>query len=269
MELAARGLTLAYGRRVAVDRVDLSIPAGELVVLAGPNGSGKSTLLRGLARLMRPRAGTVLLDGRPLARWPAPELARALAVLPQSPQSPGDLTVAQLVMLGRHPHQGFLALPSAADRAAVNDALAQTDMQALAGRPLSELSGGERQRAWIALTLAQEPRVLLLDEPTTYLDPGHALAVLELLQRLHQVRGITVVMALHDLSQALRFGDRVVLMHRGRITGEGSPEQVLAPDTVRRVFGIEIEVVRTVSGLPALVPLRQAEPIESPAGVEA
>ncbi len=258
MELQARALTLAYGRRVAVDGVSLTVHPGECVALLGPNGSGKSTLLRGLARLLKPAAGEVVLGERPLSRWPAAELARTLAVLPQSPQSPGDLTVEQLVLLGRHPYQGFLALPDAADRAAVQSALVQTDMLALAERPLTDLSGGERQRAWIALTLAQEPRVLLLDEPTTYLDLGHALAVLELVHRLNRARGMAVVMALHDLSQAMRFADRVVLLQRGRIAAEGPPGEVLTPAIIRSVFGIEVEILWTAGGVPVVAPVRQA-----------
>lgn len=254
--LRADGLRLAYGRRTAVDGVDLVIAAGACVVLAGPNGSGKSTLLRGLARLLKPAAGVVLLDGRDLARWPPRALARRLAVLPQSPESPGDLTVEQLVSLGRHPHQRLLGLASAADRAAVRSALAQTDLIGLADRRLTSLSGGERQRVWIALSIAQEPDLLLLDEPTTYLDLAHGLAVLELVQRLNRERGLTVVMSLHDLSQAARFADRVVMLRDGRIVADGAPAGVLTPATIGAVFDVEAEVVTTSEGLPVVVPLR-------------
>jgi iron complex transport system ATP-binding protein len=255
--LEARGLHLAYGRRPAIVGVDLTIAPGECVALAGPNGSGKSTLLRGLARLMRPAGGTVLLDGKTLAQWPPRALARRLAVLPQSPQSPDDLTVEQLVSLGRHPHQRLLGLPTAADHQAVATALAQTDLTHLAGRPVSALSGGERQRAWIALTLAQEPQLLLLDEPTAYLDLGHALAVLELVRRLNREQGLTVVMALHDLSQAARFADRVILLRAGHIVADGPPTAVITPATIARVFGVEAEVVNA-GGQPVVVPLRLA-----------
>ena len=256
MRLEARGLRLAYGRRTAVDGVDLAVSAGECLALAGPNGSGKSTLLRGFARLLRPTGGAVLLDGRGLAQWPPRALARRLAVLPQSPQSPGDLTVEQLVALGRHPHQAFLGLPSAVDRTAVRAALVQTDLGDLAGRPLMALSGGERQRAWIALTLAQEPELLLLDEPTAFLDLAHGLAVLELVRRLNRERRLTVVMALHDLSQAARFADRVALLHAGRIVADGAPSAVLRPATIADVFGVEVEIVTTPAGVPAVVPVR-------------
>lgn len=255
--LEARGLRLAYGRRPAIADVDLTITPGECVALAGPNGSGKSTLLRGLARLLRPAGGVVLLEGRDLARWPPRTLARRLAILSQSPHAPDDLTVEQLVGLGRHPHQHLLGLPTTTDRQVVAEALAQTDLAHLADRPVGTLSGGERQRAWIALTLAQEPRLLLLDEPTAYLDLGHALAVLELVRRLNRERGLTVVMALHDLSQAARFADRVILLHEGRIVVDGPPAAVITPTTIARVFGVEAAVV-SAGGQPVVVPLRLA-----------
>jgi iron complex transport system ATP-binding protein len=254
--LEARGLRMAYGRRIAVDSVDLRIETGECIALVGPNGSGKSTLLRGMARLLRPAGGAVLLDGRRLAEWPSRALARRLAVLPQSPQSPGDLTVEQLVALGRHPHQAFLGLATAADRAAVHTALEQTDLLDFAGRSLAALSGGERQRAWIALTLAQEPDLLLLDEPTTYLDMGHGLAVLELVRRLNHARRLTVVMALHDLSQAARFADRIILLRDGRLAADGAPAEVLTPRTIAEVFGVKAEIITTADGLPVVVPAR-------------
>lgn len=256
MTLEAHGLRLAYGRRTAVDGVDLAVGAGECVVLAGPNGSGKSTLLRGLARLMRPAGGTVLLDGKPLAQWPPRALARRLAILPQSPESPGELTVEQLVALGRHPHQAFLGLPTAADRTAVRAALEQTDMTVLAGRSLAALSGGERRRAWIALTLAQEPDILLLDEPTAFLDLEHSLAVLELVRRLNRERGLTVVMALHDLSQAARYADRVVLLRGGRVAAAGPPTAVLTPNAIADVFNVTAEVLTTAEGVPVVIPLK-------------
>jgi iron complex transport system ATP-binding protein len=251
----ARDLRLAYGRHVAVDGVCLSVLPGECVVLAGPNGSGKSTLLRGLARLLQPAGGAVLLDGKALTQWPPRTLARKLAVLPQAPQSPGELTVEQLVYLGRHPHQTLLGMASAHDRAVVQEALAETDLLHLADRPLAALSGGERQRAWIALTLAQEPALLLLDEPTTFLDMAHALAVLELVRRLNRERRLTVVMALHDLSQATRYADRIVLLRAGRLVADGPPAAVLTPEAIAEVFGVEAEIA-TVAGMPVVVPVR-------------
>jgi iron complex transport system ATP-binding protein len=268
VSLEARDLRLAYGRRTAVDGVSLAVAPGECVVLAGPNGSGKSTLLRGLARLMKPSGGAVLLDGKALAQWSPRTLARKLAVLPQSPQSPGELTVEQLVYLGRHPHQSLLGVASAHDREAVQVALAETDILHLADRPLAALSGGERQRAWIALTLAQEPELLLLDEPTTFLDLAHALAVLELVRRLNRERGLTVVMALHDLTQATRYADRIAMLRAGRLVVDGPPAEVLTPATIAEVFGVEAEIA-TVAGMPVVVPLRVtgAADIPSPAAV--
>lgn len=247
---------MAYGRRTVVEDVDLAVESGECVVLAGPNGSGKSTLLRAFARLLRPAGGAVVLDGRQLAEWPPRALARRLAVLPQEPQSPGDLTVEQLVSLGRHPYQAFLGLPSAADRAAVQSALTQTRLSALAQRPITALSGGERQRAWIALTLAQEPEILLLDEPTAFLDLAHGLTVLELVGRLNREHGLTVIMALHDLGQAARFAGRIVLLRGGRIIAQGPPSAVLTPETIAAVFDVDAAIVSTPEGLPAVIPIR-------------
>ena len=254
--LEARDVRLAYGKRTAVDGVSLTIAAGSCVALVGPNGSGKSTLLRGLARLLRPAGGAVLLDGRRLADWPARALARRLALLPQQPESPADLTVEQLVALGRHPHQAFLGLASAADRAAVREALALADLTDLADRRLAALSGGERQRAWIALTLAQQPDLLLLDEPTSFLDVAHALALLELVHRLNRERGLTVVMALHDLAQAARFSDRLIVLRGGRLVADGPPAAVLTPALLAEVFAVEAEVLTSSAGWPVVVPLR-------------
>ena len=254
--LEAKSVQAAYGRRTVLDQVELVIGAGECVALAGPNGSGKSTLLRTLARLHKPAHGAVLLDGKELTRWPARALARRLAVLPQAPRAPEALTVEQLVALGRHPHQTMVGVATAIDRAAVQEALDCTGLTALAGRRLDELSGGERQRAWIALTLAQQPSLLLLDEPTTYLDLAHGLTVLELVRRLNRERGLTVVMALHDLSQMLRFADRVVLLKEGRVAADGPPETTLTAERIAAVFGVEVETARTASGLPLLMPVR-------------
>ena len=258
MSLAARSLRLTYGRREVMRGVDFALRLGEVVAVLGPNGSGKSTLLRGLGRLLRPSGGAVELDGRTLASWPPAELARRVALLSQSHAPAAELTVRELVALGRHPHQGFLALTSARDEAAIDRALEQTDLATLAGRPLGELSGGEAQRAWFALALAQEPEILLLDEPTAYLDLRHQLAVLELIRRLNAERGLAVVMALHDLGQAARYASRMVLLKEGLILADGPPEMVLTPDLVSATYGVEVEILRSAGGIPAVVPLREA-----------
>lgn len=258
MSLAARGLTIAYGRREAVRGVDLVLEPGAIVALLGPNGSGKSTLLRGLARLLRPRGGAVTLDGKALAQWPPARFARRVALLAQSNETAEQMSVRELVAFGRHPHQGFLSLPSVADRAAVDQALRQTRLAEFAERRVSELSGGERQRAWFALALAQEPEVLLLDEPTAYLDLAHQFALLELVRRLNAEQGLTVVMALHDLGQAARYADRLVLLKEGRIIAEGSAEAVLTPAMVRAAYDVDVEILRSAAGDPVIVPLSVA-----------
>ena len=258
MTLAARALQLGYGRRAVVHGVDFALAPGEIVALLGPNGSGKSTLLRGLGRLLRPSGGIVELDGRTLVSWPPARFAQRVALLAQTHEPAAEMTVRELVALGRHPYQGLLTLPSRADEAAIDAALSQTDTLMLADRRLRELSGGEAQRAWFALALAQEPEILLLDEPTTFLDLAHQLAVLELVRRLNETRGLAVVMALHDLGQAARYAGRLVLLKDGLVFAEGPPEQVLTPSIVRSVYGVEVEVLHGASGLPAVVPIRSA-----------
>lgn len=256
MSLVARDLRLAYGRRVVVEGVDFVLEPGEIVALLGPNGSGKSTLLRGLSRLLRPSGGVVELDGRALASWPPERLARRLALLAQVHEPAGELSVRELVALGRHPHQGFLALPSARDAEAIETALELTGLQAFSERKVRELSGGEAQRAWFALALAQEPEILLLDEPTAYLDLAHQLSILELVRHLNRTRGLAVVMALHDLGQAARYAGTLLMLRGGRIIAEGPPAAVICPEIIRDAYGVEVEVLHTATGIPAVVPVR-------------
>ena len=212
--MKARGLTVAYDREPVLDGLDLAIAPAQVTAIVGANGCGKSTLLRALARLVAPRKGAVLLDGREIRELPSRDVARRLGVLPQSPLAPEGLTVEDLVARGRYPHQGLFRQWSHGDELAVEDALAATAMQELRARPVDELSGGQRQRAWIAMTLAQETELLLLDEPTTFLDLAHQLEVLDLLDHLVAERGRTVVMVLHDLNQACRYADRLVARAR-------------------------------------------------------
>src|SRR3990170_953714 len=220
--LEARALDAGYAQAegLVLRGLDIEVETGEVVALVGPNGSGKSTLLRALAE------------------WPTREVARRLALLPQGPTLSNDLTVAELVWLGRSPHQGLLGLPTAADGEAVRWAMAETGIGPLAKRPISTLSGGERQRAWLALALAQQPRILLLDEPTTFLDLSHQLEVLDLIRYLNVEHGLTVVMVLHDLNQAARYAGRIVVLREGRVYGEGPPAAVLTPETLRQGFGV-------------------------------
>ncbi len=254
MKLSARNLTLAYGARTVIRDVSLEIETGEMVAIIGPNGSGKSTLLRGLSRLHRPASGQVFLGEQDIRSIGAREVARRLAILPQSPADGTDLTVRELVWRGRYPHQGILQRATRADYAAVEWAMEASDVLALAERPLANLSGGERQRAWIALALAQQPRVLLLDEPTSFLDLQHQIEVMELLRRLNG-EGITVITVLHDLVLAARYARRIVAISAGDVCFDGRPRDVFTADALERVFRVPMIVLTDpVSGLPIPVP---------------
>ena len=253
--LALDAVEVAYGPRTVVPRLGLAVAPGTWVALVGPNGSGKSTVLRAMARLVAPRAGRVLLDGVDMARIPAKEVARRLAVLPQGPQPPGGITVRELVEQGRHPHRRVVGPPSATDREAVRESLELTGTLDLADRYAETLSGGERQRVWIALALAQQTQVLLLDEPTTFLDVRHQLEVLDLVASLRLRRRLTVVTVLHDLGHAGRYADRVVALRDGRVMADGTPEEVVTAEVVARVFGVRATVLPDpVTGTPVVLP---------------
>jgi iron complex transport system ATP-binding protein len=241
--LSARDVTLGYGDTVVVERLDLDVLDGSVTAVIGPNGCGKSTLLRALGRLLRPRAGEVLLDGRRIDRLPTREVARTLGLLPQTPVAPEGLTVADLVARGRHPHQAWFRQWSRDDEAVVAEAMASTGVLELGDRPVDSLSGGQRQRAWIAMALAQGTDLLLLDEPTTHLDLAHAVDVLDLVDRLNAERGQTVLMVLHDLNLAARYADRLVAMKAGRIVAQGPPRDVLTPALLEEVFGLRAVVL--------------------------
>ncbi|MCF3103977.1 ABC transporter ATP-binding protein [Streptomyces roseoverticillatus] len=267
--LAARDLTLAYEDRTVVDGLDLAVPDGEVTIVIGPNACGKSTLLRALGRLLKPACGTVLLDGEDLARIPTRTIAKSLGLLPQTPVAPEAITVADLVARGRQPHQRWWQQWSEDDERAVADAMARTDTTALAERAVDELSGGQRQRVWIAMALAQETDLLLLDEPTTYLDIAHQVEVLDLVRRLNRERGRTVVAVLHDLNQAARYADHLVAMKAGRIVAQGRPADIVTADLVREVFGLQSVVVPDpVTGSPLVVPGRPWEGDAENAGAE-
>ncbi|MGW5108535.1 ABC transporter ATP-binding protein [Nocardia sp. NPDC004123] len=256
MTLAAEDITLGYGERIIVDGLSVQIEPGLITTVIGPNGCGKSTLLRSLGRLLRPRSGRVLLDGKAISTMKTKDIARIVGMLPQTPVAPEGLTVADLVARGRHPHQSWLRQWSADDEAEVTAALEQTGIAELAGRTLDELSGGQRQRAWISMALAQGTDILLLDEPTTYLDLAHSLEVLDLVDRLHDDLGRTVVMVLHDLNLAIRYSDRLIVMHAGRIVAQGVPADIIDAELLRAVFGLRAEVLEDpVSGRPMIVPI--------------
>ena len=257
--LAAAGLSLGYGERLVVDDLTVTIPPGKVTVVVGANACGKSTLLRGLARLLAPRSGAVLLDGADIASRPTKDVARVLGLLPQTPIAPEGITVADLVGRGRYPHQGWLRRWTPDDDAAVADALELTGVLDLAGRSVDELSGGQRQRVWIAMTLAQRTPLLLLDEPTTFLDVAHQVDVLDLLADLNRDLGRTVVMVLHDLNLAARYAHHLVAMKDGRIVAEGAPAEVVTEAVVEEVFGLRSRVVPDpVTGTPLVVPLSRS-----------
>ena len=254
--LEADALTLGYGDTDVVRELDLRVPTGKVTVIVGANACGKSTLLRGLARLLRPRSGAVLLDGADIHRTPTRQVARTLGLLPQDPVAPEGVTVADLVARGRHPHHGALGRWTSQDEQAVAEALVLTDTLDLADRVVDELSGGQRQRVWIAMALAQGTDVLLLDEPTTYLDVAHQVEMLDLLADLNAQRGTTIVMVLHDLNLSARYADHLVALHTGRVVAEGTPREVVTEEVVRHVFGLDNRVVDDpVSRTPLVVPV--------------
>jgi iron complex transport system ATP-binding protein len=256
--LEARGLTVGYDGADVVAGLDLTVPRAAITAVVGANGCGKSTLLRALARLLKPRSGSVLLDGGAIRELPARAVARRLGLLPQSPVAPDGLTVEDLVARGRYPHQGLFRQWSDADQTAVEAALTATGTAGLRSRALDELSGGQRQRAWIALALAQETELLLLDEPTTFLDLAHQIDVLDLLDRLVAEAGRTVVMVLHDLNQACRYADHLVALRGGRVHAAGPPAEIVDAAFVQEVFGLDACVVEDpVTGTPMCVPMRR------------
>lgn len=258
-ELIGRQLTLAYDGAAIIDDLSLSIPAGKLTALVGPNGCGKSTLLRGISRLLKPRAGSVLLDSHDIWKLPTKELAKRLGILPQGPVAPEGLTVHELVAQGRYPHQSMFQQWSAEDERVTAEALAITGVGEFADRPVDTLSGGQRQRAWIAMTLAQDSEIILLDEPTTFLDLAYQIEVLDLLHDLNLHRGKTIVMVLHDLNQACRYADHLIALRGGRIVAQGSAEAVVTREMVRAVFGIECQVIPDpVAGTPLIIPIGRA-----------
>ncbi|CAM5448696.1 ABC transporter ATP-binding protein OS=Streptomyces alboniger OX=132473 GN=CP975_15630 PE=4 SV=1 [Streptomyces alboniger] len=253
--LTARELTLGYEDRTVVEGLDLAVPDGRVTVLVGPNACGKSTTLRALGRLLKPMSGAVLLDGEELAKLPTKSVARRIGLLPQAPVAPEAITVADLVARGRQPHQRWWQQWSEEDERAVAEAMEHTHVTSLADRSVDELSGGQRQRVWIAMALAQDTGLLLLDEPTTFLDIAHQVEVLDLVRRLNHDRGRTVVAVLHDLNQAARYADHLVAMKSGAIVAEGAPSEIVTADLVREVFGLDCVVVPDpVTGSPLVVP---------------
>ncbi|WP_075691197.1 ABC transporter ATP-binding protein [Corynebacterium sphenisci] len=253
--LAAAGLHAGYGGAPVLAGLDVTIPAGAVTSVIGPNGCGKSTLLRCLAGLLDPMSGEVAVAGRPIGGYRRRELARHIAVLPQMPTAPEGMLVGDLVALGRHPHQSWLRQWTADDAGRVGRALELTNVAGYADRPLDSLSGGQRQRAWLAMALAQDAEVLLLDEPTTYLDIAHAIDILNLVAGLPGRTGTTVAMVLHDLNLAIRYSDHLVVLGEGAVAAVGAPEEVITAELLAEVFRLSAVVVEDPqTGGPLVVP---------------
>lgn len=253
--LETKNLTLSYGDQIIIDQLNLSIPQGKITVLIGSNGCGKSTLLRSLARLLKPKSGSILLDGEMMMKLSTKEIAKKLAILPQGPVSPEGLTVLQLVKQGRYPYQKWFQQWSAKDEAIVHHALQSTGMTEFSDRLVDSLSGGQRQRAWIAMTLAQDTDTILLDEPTTYLDLTHQIEVLDLLFDLNEKEQRTVVMVLHDINLACRYAHHIIAVKDKAVYAQGKPEDIIDGELVKGVFNLECEVVPDpVFGTPMCVP---------------
>jgi iron complex transport system ATP-binding protein len=254
-QLSTRGLSLGYNGKIIINSLDLTIPVAKITILVGANGCGKSTLLRGLGRLLQPSAGQVYLDGKSLRQLSSKKLAQYLGILTQNPIVPEGLTVRDLVAFGRYPYQTWLQQWSKEDEMILSEALTITGMRNLANRSLDTLSGGQRQRAWIAMTLAQNTEIVLLDEPTTFLDLAHQVEILDLLYELNQTQQRTIVMVLHDLNQACRYGDYLIAVKNGRIFSQGEPQLVMTTEMVKEVFGLNCLIVPDpVVGTPMCVP---------------
>ncbi|MCX4390556.1 ABC transporter ATP-binding protein [Micromonospora peucetia] len=253
--LSGTAMTLAYERRTVAQDLSVAVPDRSFTVIIGPNACGKSTLLRALSRLLKPAAGAVLLDGEDIHRLPARGVARTLGLLPQSSIAPDGIGVAELVARGRYPHQGLLRQWSREDERVVTESMAATGVADLADRPVDELSGGQRQRVWIAMALAQQTPLLLLDEPTTYLDIAHQIEVLDLCARLHEEQGRTLVAVLHDLNHAARYASHLIAMREGRVVAAGPPREVVTAELVEAVFGLPCRVIDDPeTGTPLVVP---------------
>ena len=248
-------LSIGYNENLLFENLNLSIPRGEISVFVGSNGCGKSTLLRSIARLLKPQEGSILLEGKEVHSMSSREVAKKMGILPQSPVSPEGLTVHDLVKQGRYPHQSWLKRWTEEDTEKVEAAMKATRVDEFHDKPVDELSGGQRQRAWIAMTLAQDTEIILLDEPTTYLDMTHQIEILDLLFELNETQGRTIIMVLHDLNLASRYAHNIIAIKDGKVFGQGTPENVINCDLVRSVFGMECQVSKDpLFGTPHCVP---------------
>ncbi|WP_371514640.1 ABC transporter ATP-binding protein [Solibacillus sp. R5-41] len=248
-------LTISYDDKIIVDNLNITVPVGKITALVGANGSGKSTILKTLARLLQPKNGQVLLDGKSIHTYSTKNVAKKLAILPQNPIAPDGLTVSELVAYGRYPHQKSFSSHSKEDFNIIHWAIDATGLSAFAESPVDELSGGQRQRAWIALALAQKTPILLLDEPTTFLDMGHQLDVLKLIRKLNEEQQRTIIMVVHDLNHATRFADHIICIKKGEVHTEGNPLEVLTEKVLKDVFQIEATIlIEPKTGVPVCIP---------------
>jgi len=260
MRLSASDLTLCYGDLAVAEGLSIEVPDGQISAVIGPNGSGKSTLLRALSRLLKPAGGEVILDGKTISAYSTKEVARRLAILPQMPLAPESVTVEELVAYGRFAQRRLIGAMQDDDRRAIQWALEVTATIALRDRPVDQLSGGQRQRAWIALVLAQGTDLVLLDEPTTFLDIAFQLEVLELLRRLNDREGKTIVMVLQDVNAACQYSHHLFALREGKLIAQGGPRDVLTAELIRDVFGIDAHIVaHPSSGAPMCVPIAPAD----------
>ncbi|ANB57882.1 ABC transporter family protein [Anoxybacillus sp. B7M1] len=244
-----------YDHKTVIQDVSLVVPSGKISVMIGANGCGKSTLLKTMARLIKPTSGQIILDGKPISQFPPKQLARILGLLPQSPVIPEGITVADLVGRGRFPHQSWLSGWTKKDYEAVAEAMEFMNIIEFANHPIDELSGGQRQRVWIAMALAQQPDILLLDEPTTFLDITYQIEILDLLTDLNRKHGTTIVMVLHDINLSARYADHIFALHKGRLVAEGEPSKVLTSTLIKEIFGLDCTVIEDpLSGSPMVVP---------------
>lgn len=254
--LTGEALTLGYGDFRVADGLNVAIPDGKFTAIIGPNGCGKSTLLRTLSRLMKPLGGQVRLDGEAIQRFATKEVARRIGLLAQNASAPGDITVQELVARGRYPHQPLFTRWRDEDERAVQKAMDATGVTALADQSVDTLSGGQRQRAWIAMVLAQETSILLLDEPTTWLDISHQIDLLELLSALNREQGYTLTAVLHDLNQACRYANHLIALRDGKIIAEGAPSEIVDAALIEAIYGLRCMIIEDpVTGTPLVVPL--------------
>ncbi len=263
--LEAKNLTLSYGNQYIFQELNLTVQKGKITVFIGGNGCGKSTLLRSMARLLKPQTGAVILDGHNIASLPTKQVAKQMSLLPQGPNAPEGLTVLQLVKQGRYPYQSWLQQWSREDERMVREALEVTGMSDLAERTVDSLSGGQRQRAWIAMTLAQGTDIILLDEPTTYLDLTHQIEVLDLLYELNITEQRTIIMVLHDINLACRYAHNIVAIQNQRIFAEGAPEQIVTADMIEAVFAMKCKIIPDpIFGTPMCIPYGKGRTVEIP-----